>query len=63
MGVYPSGWNGRIAAGRNSDPNVIQRGSVIEANFIDGITTVDVSYVSGYTVPVYAKPDTLAHER
>lgn len=52
MGVYPTGWTGRIAVGRNSDPNVIQRGSVIEASFTEGWTTVDVSYVQGYTVPM-----------
>jgi len=48
MEVYPTGWFGRMAAGRSSDPNVIQRGSVIEASFIGGLTTVDVSYVKGF---------------
>lgn len=59
MGVYPTGWSGRIAVGRNSDPNVIQKGSVIEASFIDGSTTVDVSYVKGYSVPMYVFPPSL----
>ena len=53
MGVYPTGWSGRIGIGRDPNPNVIQKGSVIEADFKNGLATVDVSYVRGYTVPMY----------
>ncbi len=52
MGVYPTGWAGRIAIGRDPDPGVINRGSLIEASFIGGVSSYDVSYVQGYSVPI-----------
>ena len=63
MGVYPTGWSGRIAFGRDPDPAVIQLGSVIEADFKNGVPTVDVSYVKGYTVPMYVLLKLLANSR
>lgn len=45
MGVYPTGSAGRIAIGRVPDPGVINRGSLIEASFIGGVSSYDVSYV------------------
>ena len=35
------------------DDGIISRGSKIEASFRDGIPYVDVSYVDGYTYPMY----------
>lgn len=52
MGVYPTGWAGRIAIGPDPDLGVINRGSLIEASFIGGHVSYDVSYVQGYSVPI-----------
>lgn len=50
--LYPTDWAGRISVGKDADPNVMSRGSLIEASFTDGIVNVDVSYVNGFTVPI-----------
>ena len=51
--TYPTGWAGRISIGPVGDENVITRGSTIEASFIDGKVWIAVSYVQGYTYPMY----------
>ena len=50
-GIFPTGWAGRIAVGRDPDQGVINRGSLIEASFV-GRNSYDVSYVQGYSVPM-----------
>lgn len=44
----PPGWVGTIFVGNNFNPN----GSVIEANLVGQYPNIDVSYVSGYSVPI-----------
>ena len=39
--------------GKSNDPAVLNRGSMIEASFIDGFSSFDVSYIEGYSVPMY----------
>lgn len=51
--TYPTGWAGRISIGPVGDEFVITQGSTIEASFIDGKVFFDVSYVKGYTYPMY----------
>ncbi|KAL2051028.1 hypothetical protein ABVK25_008622 [Lepraria finkii] len=61
QGVYPTNWAGRIAIGKDADPAVIGRGSLIEASFdpLSGVYTpfVDVSY--GIPSPHPATPQPL----
>ena len=51
--VYPTNWAGRISIGPVADDSVITQGSTIEASFHDGEVFFDVSYVRGYTYPMY----------
>ncbi|KAL8831491.1 MAG: hypothetical protein Q9191_000832 [Dirinaria sp. TL-2023a] len=52
MGVYPTGWAGRIMIGKSDDPAVLNRGSMIVGSFINGFSSFDVSYIEGYSVPI-----------
>ncbi|KAM0804273.1 hypothetical protein BDR22DRAFT_970092 [Usnea florida] len=50
--VYPANWAGRIAIGKDNDPDYINRGSLIEASYDSGAPFVDVSYVQGFSIPI-----------
>lgn len=47
--VYPANWAGRIAIGKDNDPEYINRGSLIEASYDSGAPLVDISYVQGFS--------------
>ncbi|KAF6239791.1 hypothetical protein HO173_002337 [Letharia columbiana] len=50
--VYPANWAGRIAIGKDDDPDYINRGSLIEASYDNGAPFVDISYVQGFSIPI-----------
>ncbi|CAD6565666.1 MAG: hypothetical protein ASARMPREDX12_006712 [Alectoria sarmentosa] len=50
--VYPADWAGRIAIGKDNDPDYINRGSLIEASYDSGAPFVDISYVQGFSIPI-----------